>query len=42
MIESDPTVVSESIEYDGTEEFEQTFYSDGEEVWVPLPISGSE
>ena len=42
MIENNPTVVSESVEYDGTEEFEQTFYSDGEIVWVPLPISGSE
>jgi len=42
MIENDPTIVSESVEYDGTEEFEQTIFSDGEEVWVPLPISGSE
>lgn len=42
MIESDPTVVSESIQNDGSEEFEQTFYSDGEQIWVPLPISGSE
>ena len=38
---SDPIVVSESIQNDGSEEFEQTFYSDGEQVWVQLPMSSS-
>ena len=33
------TIVSESIENDGTSSFENTLFSDGEDIWVPL--SGS-
>jgi hypothetical protein len=33
---SDPTIVSESIENDGTLSFENTLFSNGEDVWVPI------
>ena len=37
---SDPTIVTQSIETDGTSSFEQTSFNNGEDIWVP--ITGSE
>lgn len=33
---SNPTIVTQSIETDGTSSFEQTIYSNGEDIWVPI------
>ena len=33
---SDPTIISESIENVGTLSFENTLFSNGEDVWVPI------
>ena len=32
---SDPTIISQSIETDNSSSFEQTIYSNGEDIWVP-------
>lgn len=33
---SDPTIISQSIESDGSSSFEQTIYDNGEDIWVPI------
>ena len=37
---SDPTIVTQTIETDGTSSFEQTIFNNGEDICVP--ITGSE
>ena len=33
---SDPTIISQSLESDGSSSFEQTIYNNGEDIWVPI------